>query len=174
MEDILPPDTGTAAGFERTSLRQFNVFLENRVGRLSLLLHAFEDGCQCVNAINIEESSDAALVRMVCSDPKVGRRSLLEAGFSFSESDVLAVVLPLHHETPLIAICRALLAAEINVHYVYPMLKCRLGPAVIMYVDDRTLAAQIMIRKGFILVGEADLKGEGEGPSDFGIESHGA
>ena len=76
MEDILPPQTASGSGFERNSLRQFNIFLENRVGRLSLLLHSFEDGCHCVNAINIEESADAALVRMVCSDPKVGRRCL--------------------------------------------------------------------------------------------------
>lgn len=159
MEDILPPETGTASGFERTSLRQFNVFLENRVGRLSMLLHAFEDGCQAVNAISIEESADAALVRMICADPTVGRRCLLEAGFSFSESDVLAVVLPEKQSSPLIAICRALLAAEINIHYAYPMMRCNTGPAVILYLDDRTLAAQILIRKGFQLIGESDLKG---------------
>ena len=158
MEDILPPETGTAAGFERTTLRQFNVFLENRVGRLSHLLHAFDNGCQDVNAISIEESADAALVRMICADPTVGRRCLLDAGFSFSESDVLAVVLPTGRDSPLIDICRALLTAEINIHYAYPMMRCRTGPAVILYVDDRTLAAQILIRKHFQLVGESDLK----------------
>ncbi len=163
MEDILPPETAAGSGFERTTLRQFNVFLENRVGRLSLLLHSLEDGCYGVNAINIEESADAALVRLICSDPTQGRRCLLEAGFSFSESDVLAVVLPVHKEMPLISICRALLSAEINIHYAYPVLKCRLGPAVILYVDDRTLAAQILIRKGFQLVGESDLKNEPHG-----------
>ena len=168
MEDILPPETGTAAGFERTTLRQFNIFLENRVGRLSMLLHAFEDGCQAVNAINIEESADAALVRMICGDPDTGRRCLLDAGFSFSESDVLAVVLPARNESPLIGICRALLAAEINIHYAYPMMRCAVGPAVILYVDDRTLAAQILIRKGFQLVGESDLhKGSSDEPNEF-------
>jgi hypothetical protein len=158
MHDLLPPDTGTSSGFERTSLRQFNIFLENRVGRLSLLLHALEEGGQNVNAINIEESADAALVRLICSDATIGRRCLLDAGFSFSESDVLSVVLPPKQSFPLIAICRALLAAEINVHYAYPMLRSPRGPAIILYVDDRTLAAQILIRKGFQLVGESDLK----------------
>ena len=160
MDDTLPPETETASGYERTTLRQFNIFPENRVGRLSVLLHALEDGCQAVNAINIEESADAALVRLICSDPTVGRRCLLDAGFSFSESDVLAVVLPVYQDAPLISICRALLAAEINIHYAYPMMRCRLGPAVILYVDDRTLAAQILIRKQFQLVGETDLKRE--------------
>jgi hypothetical protein len=64
---------------------------------------------------------------------------------------------------PLISICRALLSAEINIHYAYPLLKCRLGPAIVLYVDDRTLAAQILIRKGFQLVGESDLTSETHG-----------
>jgi hypothetical protein len=158
MNDLLPPDTGTSSGFERTTLRQFNIFLENRVGRLSLLLHALEEGGQHVNAINIEESADAALVRLICCDATIGRRCLLDAGFSFSESDVLAVVLPPKQSFPLISICRALLAAEINIHYAYPMMRCPRGPAIILYVDDRTLASQILIRKGFQLVGESDIR----------------
>lgn len=158
MESLLPPDTAAGSGFERTTLRQFNIFLENRVGRLSMLLQAFEDGGQPVNAISIEESADAALVRLICGNPAVGRQCLLDAGFSFSESDVIGVALPKGHPFPLIAVCRALLSAEINIHYAYPMLRCRLGPAIVLYVDDRTLAAQILIRKGFGLVGETDLR----------------
>jgi len=158
MDQVLPPETAAGSGYERTTLRQFNVFLENRVGRLSHLLGALEEGGQSVNAISIEQSADAALVRLLCADPLVGRRCLLDAGFSFSESDVLAVKLQNDIEFPLIRICRALLSAEINIHYAYPMMRCRLGPAIILYLDDRTLAAQILIRKGFVLVGESDLK----------------
>ena len=40
MEEILPPQTEHGAGFERTRLPQFTVFLENRVGRLTALLRA--------------------------------------------------------------------------------------------------------------------------------------
>jgi hypothetical protein len=32
------------------------------------------------------------------------------------------------------------------------------GPAVVLYVDDPTLAAQLLIRKGFTLLGESDLR----------------
>ncbi|MFT3786203.1 MAG: hypothetical protein QM770_08560 [Tepidisphaeraceae bacterium] len=159
MEDFAPPSSGTGNGFERTTLRQFNVFLENRVGRLSLLLHALEDGGQEVNAISIEQSADAALVRLLCADPVVGRQCLLDAGFSFSESDVIAVMMPKEDHFPLIGICRALLAAEINVHYAYPMLKCSRGSTIVLYVDDRTLAGQVLIRKGYTIIGESDLKG---------------
>ncbi|HEY7089275.1 MAG TPA: hypothetical protein VH518_14355, partial [Tepidisphaeraceae bacterium] len=59
---------------------------------------------------------------------------------------------------PIAAICTALLSAEINIHYVYPLLIRPRGPAIALYVDDPTLAAQILIRKGFVLIGESDLK----------------
>ena len=157
MQDLIPPGAGAASGFERTTLRQFNIFLENRVGRLAALLHVLETAGQSVNAISIEESADAALVRLICANPKDGRRCLLDAGFSFSESDVLAVALPKHDAHPLIRITRALLSAELNVHYAYPMLKCAKGSAIILYIDDRTLAMEILLRKGFDIVGETDL-----------------
>jgi hypothetical protein len=159
MEEVANPDAGVTGGYERTTLRQFNVFLENRVGRLSLLLHALEDGGQAVNAISIEQSADAALVRLICADAGIGRRCLLDAGFSFSESDVIGVMLPPGQQFPLIGICRALLAAEINIHYAYPMLRCTRGSAIVLYVDDRTLAAQILLRKNYTIIGETDLKG---------------
>src|SRR5438270_3822872 len=62
MEELLPPQTQHGAGFELTRVRQFTVFLENRVGRLQMLMRALEEGNR-VCAISIEESADAALVR---------------------------------------------------------------------------------------------------------------
>jgi hypothetical protein len=83
--------------------------------------------------------------------------ALAEAGFSYSETDLLAVELPRKSKHPLIQICGALLAAEINIHYAYPLLSRPRGPAIALYLDEPTLAAQILIRKGFTLIGESDL-----------------
>jgi hypothetical protein len=84
---------------------------------------------------------------------------LREAGFSFGESELLAVELPRRTHQPLLAICSALLTAEINIHYAYPLLlRPHAQPAIALYVEDPTLAAQILIRKGFTLIAENDLK----------------
>ena len=53
----------------------------------------------------------------------------------------------------------ALLAAEINIHYAYPLLLWPRGPALVLYVEDRTLAARLLLKKGFNLIGESDLRG---------------
>lgn len=157
MEDVLPPQTEHGAGFEPTRVQQFTIFLENRVGRLMTLMRTLEESAGRIIAIAIEESADAALVRLICADTDAGRIALKKGGFSFSETDVLAVELP-RKSAPLISICQALLSAELNIHYAYPLLARPRGPAIALYVDDPTLAAQILIRKGFTLIGESDLK----------------
>jgi hypothetical protein len=159
MEQILPPQTQNGAGFEIPRIRQFTVFLDNRVGRLQALVRAFEDTGIRIVALSIEESGDSALARLVCSDADLSREALTKGAFCFSESELLGVELPKRSGQPLIEICAALLSAEINIHYCHPLLHPPQGPTLILYVDDPTLAAQILIRKGFKLIGETDLKG---------------
>jgi hypothetical protein len=68
------------------------------------------------------------------------------------------VELPKKTKQPLIDICSALLAAEINIHYAYPLLLRPRAPSLALYVDDSTLAARLLIKKGFTLIGESDLR----------------
>jgi hypothetical protein len=157
MEDLLPPETELGASFEKPTLRQFTIFLENRVGRLTMLLRCLESSGQKIVGLSIEESADAALVRLICADADATKICLKDAGFSYSITEVIGVSLPANHRSPLIAICNALLAAEINVHYAYPLLRGPAGPALALYVDDRTFATQILIKKQFLLIGESDL-----------------
>ncbi|HEX8524233.1 MAG TPA: hypothetical protein VF669_18405 [Tepidisphaeraceae bacterium] len=158
MEEVLGPQTLDGSGFESPHVRQFTVFLENRVGRLQTLVRALEVGSGRIAALSVEEASDCALVRLICSDPDQSRKVLRDAGFPFGENDLLAVVLPKRSRQPLIEICSALLAAEINIHYAYPLLLPPKGPSLALYVEDPTLAAYLLIKKGFTLIGESDLK----------------
>src|SRR5687767_3502034 len=156
MEEVLPPGTESGAGFEPTRVRQFTVFLENRVGRLQTLVRAYEEKAGRIVSLSIQNSADTALVRLICSDPDLAVAVLEEEGFSFTEQELLVVELP-SSKTPLISICTALLSAEINIHYAYPLMVSPVGPALVLYVDDPTLAAQLLIRKGYTLISEGDL-----------------
>lgn len=158
MEEILPPQTASGAGFELTRIRQFTVFLDNRVGRLGMLVRALEEGSARIVGLAIEESADSALVRIICAEPDLSRDLLQREGFAFGESELLAVELPRGSKHPVVGICSALLAAEINIHYAYPLLVRPSGPALALYVEDPTLAAQLLIKKGFTLLGESDLR----------------
>ncbi len=159
MEDLLPPLTEDGTGFESPRVRQFTVFLENKVGKLQTLVRSLEKGVGQIVALSIEESGDAALVRLICAHPEFGRELLRTGNFSFNECELLCVELPRDTQQPLLRICSALLFAEINVHYAYPLLSRPHGPTLALYVEDPTLAARILIKKGFRLIAESDLAG---------------
>src|SRR4051794_5786159 len=100
MEEVVDPPTDEGAAFEPTRLRQFTVFLENRVGRLQALVRAIEDDPNDILTIAIEESADSALVRIICRYPDASREALRMDGFAFTESEVLAVELPRGRQQP--------------------------------------------------------------------------
>ncbi len=148
----------TKRGLEWPSLRQFAVFMENRVGRLHDLLRLFEGREIRVVALSIANSVDCAFVRLMVSDSDRGREILQLSRFAFSETDLVGVELPDGHQ-PFVQICIALLQAELNVHYTYPLLYHRRGRgAIALYVDDVDQALKTLDEKGFNLVTENDLK----------------
>ena len=51
-----------------------------------------------------------------------------------------------------------LLSAEINIHSAYPLLLSPVGPGPVIYCDDSILAAQLLIRRGYRIVGESDFR----------------
>lgn len=158
MEQVLPPQTQRGAGFEPARVRQFTVFLENRVGRLQTLLNTLESPQHSIRALFLEESGESTLVRLICADSDLARRTLRDAAFPFGELDLIAVQPPKKNPQPLSSICSVLLSAEINIHYLYPFLFGPHGPALALYVDDPVLAGQLLIKKGFTLLAETDLK----------------
>ncbi|MEL7238460.1 MAG: acetolactate synthase [Planctomycetota bacterium] len=158
MEGTLPPKTQSGSGYERASVRQFTVFLENRVGKMAFLLNRFEERSLRINAFSIEESTDISLMRLIACDCDAARACLREHNFSFSETNVLAVEVPVSDKVPMIRVAQALLSAEINIHYAYPLMRYDSPPAIAIYVDDLTFAQQVLIRKQFRILGETDLR----------------
>lgn len=150
----------TARGRDWPSVRQFNVFLANRLGALLDLVRRFETTDVKVVSLTVVETADCAIVRLVPSNYERGYEILTSAKFPFTESDLLVVKLP-DDDRPLLTITKALLSGEINICYMYPLL-IGVGPlgntAVALYVDDFDGAAAILEGQGFTLFTENDLK----------------
>ena len=64
---------------------------------------------------------------------------LVPAVLALRVRSLLVVELQKKSKQPLIDICSALLAAEINIHYAYPLLVRPRAPSLALYVDDPTL-----------------------------------
>ena len=148
----------TMQGYSVPSVRQFCIFLENRVGKLLDLLRHFDDASHVhVIGLNVIDSSDHAVIRLIPDDSNAARDLLRELGIAFSEIDVIVTVIDDSHS--LADLCLYLLGAELNISFIYSLIRqSSIGDSTIaVAVDDLTLGGQILIRKGFNLLGEADL-----------------
>lgn len=156
-DGVITPDL-TAHGRDYPTIRQFTVFLENRVGQLMGVVRRFEGSNVRIVALTISDSTECALVRFLLSDPEAGREILERAGLAIVESDLIGVELPATNQ-PMLQICTALLAAEINITQVYPLLVRPNGrPAVALMVDNIEHATETLLNKGFHTINEDELK----------------
>lgn len=153
-------DFDTARGRDWPSVRQFNVFLANRMGAMLDLVRKFETTDVRVVSLTVVETADCAIIRLVPSDYERGYEILTAAKFPFTESDLLVVKLP-DDDRPLLTITKALVTAEVNICYMYPLLT-GVGPmgntAVAVYVDDFEAGAAALEAQGFTLFTENDLR----------------
>lgn len=150
----------TARDRDWPSVRQFNVFLANRLGALLDLVRKFETTDVRVVSLTVVETADCAIIRLVPSDYERAFEVLDAARLPFTESDLIVVKVP-ENDQPLLTLTKALLKTEIDIHYLYPLL-IGVGPmgstAVAIHVDDCEAAAGALQELGFTLFNEADLK----------------
>lgn len=147
----------TARGRGWPTLRQFTVFLENRVGQLLELVRRFDGSRVRIVALSISDSGECAFVRFLLSHPEQGREILERAGLALIESDLIGVELP-DDGQPLLRICTALLQAEVNIIQAYPILvRPRGRPAVALMVDNTEMGLETLGTKGFTMITEGDL-----------------
>ena len=152
-------DFDTARGRDWPSVRQFNVFLANRLGALLDVVRRFEVTDVRIVSLTVVDSADCAIIRMVLSDPERAVEIFEQGKMMVTESDLLVVKLP-DGRQPLATICKALLTAELSIDYAYPLM-IGVGPegntALAIHVDDHETAAATLLDKGFTLYTENDL-----------------
>lgn len=147
----------TARGRDWPSVRQFNVFVANRLGGLADVIRRFETTDIRIVSFTVVDSADCAIIRLVLSDPERALEIFHQAKLAVTESDLLVVQLP-DSPQPLLQICKALLAVELNIHYAYPLLVGPHGSAALaLYVEDHETAAATLSRQGFVIFSEQDF-----------------
>jgi len=147
----------TAKGPREDEVKQFSVFMENKVGRLLDIVKVFSQARVHVVAISILDTSDAAIVRLVTDDPDKARALFQEHGFSFTEVTLVVVELS-SSAADLKAVLTALLQAECNVHSAYSLLTRPRGKAALaLHVEDRECATEVLAANQFKLLTQRDI-----------------
>lgn len=148
----------TMRGHDFPAIRQFTIFLENRVGQLLEVIKRFEGTGIRVCALSINDAAECAFVRFLVSDADRGREILERSGLAIIESDLVGVELP-DGPQPLLRVCTALLQAELNIIQAYPLIVRPNGrPAVAIMVENIETAMETLREKGFTIITEGDLE----------------
>lgn len=141
-------------------MRQVSVFVENRVGMLASLMGIFDETDVKILALTVLQGYDCAVVRFVFNDTDLAAQILSLHHYPFSICELVAVEMPEGSAVDGLArIGKALLAAEIDIHYVYGLItNPSRDPTVVIHVDNPTLASTVLADEDFMLVDEIDLR----------------
>lgn len=149
--------SSTAEKLASTPVRQFSVFLQNKVGALLEVVKLLNEHNVVVLALSIQDSSESSIGRMIVSDPESVSRLFHEHEIPFSECEVLVVELR-EGAADLAKALSALLMAEVNIFFSYPLLIRPRGRAVlVMHLDDTECSSSVLRGEGFKILTQADL-----------------
>jgi hypothetical protein len=138
-------------------VRQFSVFLPNKVGALLDIVKLLNAHNTHVVALSVAESTDSAIARIVVSDPQRVEALFHEHEVPFGVSEVVVVEIR-EVATQLAGLFAALLKAEVNVHFSYAFLTRPRGLAALaLHVDDTECASSVLMGDGFKLLSQSDI-----------------
>lgn len=140
-----------------TQVRQFSIFLHNRVGSLMSLVKLLAEHKIDVLGLSLQDTTDLALLRLVPSDPETAEMLFIEKGIPHAVCPVTVVQL---HETDrsLAHALAALHVAEVNIDFSYPLLiRPAQWPLLVLHLDDHEVGAKVLSMAGFKVLMQEDL-----------------
>ena len=147
----------TTSKREGPLVKQFSVFLPNKVGAMLDIVKMINAHATHVVAISVSESSDSAIARIVVSDPDQVQDLFRENNVAFGICEVVVVELR-EVATQLVKLLAALFMAEVNVHFTYPLLTRPRGLAALaLHVDDNECASSVLRGAGFKILSQNDI-----------------
>jgi hypothetical protein len=149
--------TSTAEKLDSPQVRQFSVFLQNKVGALLEVVKLLNEHNVVALALSIQDSSESSITRMIVSDPERVSALFHEHEIAFGECEVLVVELK-EGAADLAKVLSTLLMAEVNIIFSYPLLIRPRGRAVlVMHLDDSECSSAVLRAGGFKILSQADL-----------------
>ena len=112
-------------------VNQIAVFLENRAGRLLSLSKTLSDAKIDLVSLNIADTSDFGIVRMITSDNEKAMQALKEAGFVVKENELIGIEVD---DVPggLTKVLEGLASSDIDIEYLYSYAKSNSAKATIL------------------------------------------
>lgn len=140
------------------AINQITVFLENKAGSLLDVTKILSENKVDLRAINIAETADYGLLRMITADNASAEKVLKNEGLIFTETPVLAVAID-DKPGALSGVLEILAKENIDVHYMYSIFGHQNGKAyMIMQVAEVDKATEILKANGVTIAESKDLQ----------------
>lgn len=147
-------DATTTARGER--IVGFSVLLENRVGRLLDLVRTLDAAGIHMLGLSLREDAEFSVVRCVPDDTENLRRVLRDNGVQFAETDL--IVVEIAGPPDLKGVLAAVLQAECNINYAFPLLARHSGKFLLaLHTEEEEYAAAALNAAGFRVVARGDI-----------------
>jgi hypothetical protein len=133
-------------------IRQISVFLDNKIGSLAKMSKHLADRGINLRALSVSETRDFGAARLIVPDPDKCIQALKEAGYHFSETDVLVIEVA---DSPggMAAVLEIIAAEHLNVEYIYSMVRAKAGQAaVVLRASDAVKTCAALRAKGVKLL----------------------
>ena len=140
------------------AINQITVFLENRAGKLLEITKILSENHIDLRAINIAETADYGLLRIIAADTEKAESVLKEAGLICTKTPVIAVAVP-NKPGGLNSMLEVLAAEKIDLNYMYSIFGSQDGKAyMIMQLSDIEKATSILAENNILTAEPKDLK----------------
>ena len=107
-------------------IKQLSIFVENKKGELTEVTTLLSNNDLSIKSINLVDSSDFGLLRVIVDDEVKAKKVLDEAGFSLKITDVFAVAID-DHVGSFNDVVSALSSNDINIEYTYTISNATTG-----------------------------------------------
>lgn len=140
------------------NVTQISVFLENRAGQLSNITKVLSENGVDLRAINIAETADYGVLRLIPADAQKASAVLLENGFIMAMTPVIAVAVP-DRPGGLNSLLEALSEENIGIEYMYSVFSSNSGEALmVLQVGEAEKVAEILSKHEFKTVTIDEIK----------------
>ena len=125
-------------------VKQISVFLENKCGRLAQITQLLAENDINIRALSLADTADFGILRVIVNDVEKASNILKDEGYTFGETDVVAVEVP---DKPggLANVLLPLWKAGLDVGYMYAFIQSSGENAIMIFrFEDPDKAIEVL------------------------------
>ena len=135
------------------SITQISIFLENRAGQLSEITKILSDNSIDLKALNIAETADYGILRIISDDSDKAAKLLRDNGFIVTETPVAAAAVP-NKAGGLNELLNIISKEDIDIEYMYSVFGQKDGLAYMIFKVKDVEAFVSVLKKYFVTVAD--------------------